>query len=166
MIVVTTVVVGTVIKPDNFKTSLTKKVYMARVPASIEMYKKLHMTAEQIGAEPNKVMIAPEYMLWLLYRHGKPLNENLLLKKMNEAKIDRRGHTISDMLGEMQYYGIASFARGKGWKLTDKALKLIESFKPGSDIDYNLATKIDVEVVADSPVGEDGVAKEQQAAAV
>lgn len=116
------------------------------------MYQKLHMTAAEIGDEPNKVMIAPEYMLWLLYTSGKPMNENLLLKKMNEAKIDRRGHPIAKLLDDMAMYGITQFERGKGWKLSAKAIKLIESFKPGSEVDYSLIEKPKAEVVAEGKV--------------
>lgn len=137
---------------------------MARIPASIAMYQKLHMTAAEIGDDPNKIMIAPEYMLWLLYTSGKPMNENLLLKKMNEAKIDRRGHPIAKLLDDMAMYGITQFERGKGWKLSAKAIKLIESFKPGSEIDYTLASKAEVKVVESSDVSEDGVKISTEAA--
>lgn len=72
---------------------------------------------------------ASGFIVRTLYLSGnKPINENLLLKKVREAHVFMPQLNISNLLVDLLLEGVATRHKGKGWWLTDSMMELIGEY--------------------------------------
>lgn len=79
---------------------------------------------------PFIVFSAQQFVVHLLHRVNKPLNENLILKGLRENQVSFEHKNVKRLLVEMHAWGVIKYYNKQGYNLTDEMKDEIRTFNP------------------------------------